>query len=126
MRIIVNIAIALVWLVNGLYCKVLDHVPRHRAIVAEILGKEYSVLATRTIGALEIGMFIWVISRIKSRWCAIVQIVTVAVMNIIEFFMVPHLLLFGRANALIALLFIIVIYLHEFTQESSLRRRGIL
>ncbi|WP_343303121.1 DoxX-like family protein [Chitinophaga niabensis] len=126
MRTIVNIAIGLVWLVNGLYCKVLNQVPRHQAIVAEILGKEYASLFTRTIGMLEIGMFVWVISRIKSRWCAIVQIVTVAVMNIIEFLMVPHLLLFGRFNALIALLFIIVIYLHEFTQESSLRRRSIL
>ena len=126
MRIVLNIAIALVWLVNGLYCKVLDQVPRHQAIVAEILGKDYAVLATKTIGVLETGMFIWVISRIKSRWCSIVQIVTVAVMNIIEFFRVPQLLLFGKANALFALIFIIVIYLHEFTQESSLRRRSIL
>lgn len=120
-----RIFIALVWLINGLFCKVLNMVPRHQAIVAEILGKDYAALATRTIGVLEIGMCIWVLSRIRSRWCAIVQIVVVAVMNIIEFFLVPHLLLFGRFNTLVALLFIIVIYFNEFSKEPSLRRRGI-
>lgn len=120
-----RIFIALVWLINGLFCKVLDLVPRHQAIVAEILGKDHAALATRTIGVLEIGMCIWVLSRIRSRWCAIVQIVTVAVMNIMEFFLVPHLLLFGKFNALIALLFIIVIFLNEFFKETSLRRRSI-
>jgi hypothetical protein len=32
------VAIALVWLANGLLCKVLGLVPRHEAIVARILG----------------------------------------------------------------------------------------
>ncbi len=32
-------AIASVWLVNGLFCKVLNWVPRHQFIVARILGK---------------------------------------------------------------------------------------
>lgn len=120
-----RIIIALVWLINGLFCKVLNLVPRHQAIVAEILGKDYAALATKTIGVLETGMCIWVLSRIRSRWCAIVQIVVVAVMNIIEFFLVPHLLLFGRFNALFAFLFIIVIFYNEFVKGSSLRRRSV-
>ena len=35
--------IAGVWLVFGLYCKVLNQVPRHEEIVAQILGTEQAV-----------------------------------------------------------------------------------
>lgn len=110
----VNIGIAIVWIVNGLFCKVLLLVPRHQQIVARILGVEHAGLLTRTIGILEIGMAVWVLSGIKSRWCAITQILLVAVMNIIEFIVVPDLLLFGRINILVAAIFIYVIYRNEF------------
>jgi hypothetical protein len=39
--------LAAVWLVNGVWCKILDGVPRHREIVARILGEEHSLLLTR-------------------------------------------------------------------------------
>lgn len=106
--------IGLVWLVNGLFCKVLNLVPRHQLIVAQILGKPFSGIITKIIGILEILMVIWVISNIKSRYCAIVQIVVVATMNIIEFFVVPDFLLFGRLNAVFAAIFIGIVYYNEF------------
>lgn len=59
-------------------------------------------------------MSIWILAHIKPRFCAITQIIVVATMNIIEFIMVPDLLLFGRINILIAALFIIAIYLNEY------------
>lgn len=124
---IVNILIALVWLVNGLYCKVLNYVPRHQLIVARILGDDYAGILTRVIGISEIGMAIWILTGIKHRWCAIAQILLVATMNIIEFTLAPDLLLFGRVNIIIAFIFIIVIFLHEFIVErSSLRSRSVL
>ena len=49
-----NIFIAAVWLINGLFCKVLDLVPRHRAIVARILGKSHTSVITKLIGFAEI------------------------------------------------------------------------
>lgn len=110
----VNIGIAIVWIVNGLFCKVLLLVPRHQQIVARILGEAHAGWLTRTIGILEIGMAAWVLSGIKSRWCAITQILLVAAMNIIEFIVVPDLLLFGRINILVAAIFIYVIYRNEF------------
>jgi hypothetical protein len=123
---IVNILIALVWLVNGLYCKVLNYVPRHQLIVARILGDDYAGILTRVIGISEIGMAIWILTGIKHRWCAIAQILLVATMNIIEFILAPDLLLFGRVNIIIAFIFIIVIFLHEFIVErSSLRSRSV-
>ena len=109
-----NYLIALVWVINGLLCKVLDLVPRHRAIVARILGEDHAVVLTKLIGLSEIAMAVWVLSGIAGRLNAWTQIVIIAAMNILEFFLSPDLLLWGRANAVIALLFILVIYYNEF------------
>jgi uncharacterized membrane protein YphA (DoxX/SURF4 family) len=104
----------MVWLINGLFCKVLGMVPRHERIVSRILGERFAGTLTYIIGGLEILMVIWILSRFKSRWCAIVQIAVVATMNIIEFILAPDLLLFGRWNLVIALFFIFVVYVYEF------------
>jgi uncharacterized membrane protein YphA (DoxX/SURF4 family) len=111
---IFTLAIASVWLINGLFCKVLNLVPRHQQIVTRILGEEYSGIATKAIGISEILMFVWVISGIKSRLCAILQIVVVASMNIIEFILAPDLLLFGRVNIILATILCTVVFINEF------------
>ncbi len=106
--------IALVWLANGLLCKVLGLVPRHAAIVARILGPAYAGPLTRLIGLAEIGMTIWLLSGIKRRWCVLAQMGLVAVMNTLEYVLAPDLLLWGRANALFASLFVGLLYYYEF------------
>lgn len=109
-----TLLIATVWFVNGFLCKVLDLVPRHREIVARILGDSYAGTLTTVIGCLEILMAIWVVTRIRSRLCSALQIVVVLTMNVLEFFLTPDLLLFGRLNILIAIGFVAVIYYNEF------------
>ena len=109
-----NLLIAAVWFVNGFYCKLLGAVPRHRAIVARILGEGHADLITKAIGSAEICMTIWIVSGIQSRLNAVTQIVIVAAMNVLEYFLARDLLLWGRANALIALLFIFLIYYRQF------------
>lgn len=111
---ILTVLISFVWLINGLICKVLGLVPRHREIVARILGPDISFIAVKFIGVMEILMFIWVISRKYSRLCVIFQIVIVMAMNIIEFILAPEMLLFGRLNIVIAIIFVSVIYYNEF------------
>jgi uncharacterized membrane protein YphA (DoxX/SURF4 family) len=111
---LIQYLIALVWLVNGLFCKLLLLVPRHAAIVARILGPDHAGLLTRLIGLGEIGMAVWVLSGIKPRWCAVAQIGLILSMNTLEAFLAPDLLLWGRANALFAVLFCLLIYLHTF------------
>ena len=93
---------AAVWLVNGVWCKILDGVPRHREIVARILGEEHSLLLTRAIGLGEVVMAAGILSGIRWKWSCAAQIAAVAAMNIIEFITVPDLLLFGRFNSLVA------------------------
>ncbi len=111
---VLTILISLVWLINGLYAKILGFVPRHQEIVARILGSDFSFVAVKVIGVLEICMFVWVISRKFSRLAAIMQIVIVLTMNILEFVLVPDLLLLGRMNIIVALVFVSVVYINEF------------
>jgi hypothetical protein len=101
-------------MVNGLFCKVLNLAPRHEQIVAGILGDDYSSILTILIGFSEIFMAIWVLSKFKSRLNALAQITIVGLMNILEFILVPDLLLWGKLNSLFAFLFIMVVYFNEF------------
>jgi hypothetical protein len=106
--------IAAVWLINGFVCKVLNVVPRHREIVARILGEAHASSFTIIIGALETLMAIWILSTIMTRLNAIMQIIVIATMNTIEFILAPDLLLWGRWNAFFAFLFILLIFYNEF------------
>jgi len=116
---ILTIAISLVWLINGLFCKLLNLVSRHQQIVARIIGDEYSTLFTKLIGAAEVIMFIWIVSKRRSRLCSITQIIVIAAMNMIEFILAPDLLLFGRMNLVFATLLIVVIFINEFVLQAT-------
>jgi len=105
---------ALVWLINGLFCKVLNLVPRHQEIVARILGSGNAPTFTGLIGVAEIAMAIWILSRFRPILCAALQIFIILLMNMIEFFLAPDLLLFGRLNLLFAVLFVLLIFYNEF------------
>ncbi len=115
-----NTGIALVWLVNGLYCKILNGVPRHRQIVARILGGGHAALLTRAIGISEVLMVIWIATRFAGRRCAIVQISVVMVMNIIEATLAPDLLLWGYGNIFFAIVFAgLVMYNERLWQRAQ-------
>lgn len=111
---ILTYCIATVWIVNGLFCKVLNLVPRHEQIVARILGENHSRLLTILIGLSEIIMAVWILSGYKTKLNAIAQITIVATMNTLEFILVPDLLLWGKLNSLFAFIFILVVYFNEF------------
>jgi hypothetical protein len=114
--------IALVWIINGLFCKVLNLVPRHLQIVSRILGNEYAVFFTKVIGVSEVLMAAWILSKIRTRLCAITQIIIIAIMNTIEFFLAPDLLLFGKINSIVAFVFIVIIFYNEFFLRKIIQR----
>ncbi|MEZ4795220.1 MAG: DoxX-like family protein [Flavobacteriaceae bacterium] len=116
--------IAAVWVINGLFCKVLHLVPRHEAIVSRILGAEHSKTFTVLIGISEVFMAFWIVSRFKSKLNTMVQIMVVLFMNVLEFIFVPDLLLWGRWNALFALLFVLVVYYNEFVLNKKIHRHA--
>ncbi|PKH49199.1 hypothetical protein CXF68_00190 [Tenacibaculum sp. Bg11-29] len=111
---LVTYFISAVWLINGLFCKVLNFEPRHQQIVSRILGGEYTSELTILIGLSELVMVVWVLSRFKSRLNAIFQITIVLVMNIIEFFFASDILLWGKFNIIYGCLFVALVYYNEF------------
>jgi len=106
--------IASVWFINGFYCKVLNQVPRHEQIVGSIIGFNYARELTFSIGLSEIIMTLWILSKYKTRLNTITQIFIIGLMNILEFLLVPDLLLWGKLNIVFALGLIIIIYINEF------------
>jgi uncharacterized membrane protein YphA (DoxX/SURF4 family) len=112
--------IAMVWLTNGLVCKVTNFVPRHQEIVKRILGSDHARLFTIVIGISETAMAIWILSGFRRRLNVITQVIVIATMNIIEFILAPDLLLWGRLNALFAFLFILLILYNEFYSRKKL------
>jgi hypothetical protein len=64
--------LAMVWLVHGLYNKLLGGSPRHLAIVQSVPGLE-GVAGERVlvaVGVAEVAIAIWMLSRRAPRWCA--------------------------------------------------------
>jgi hypothetical protein len=110
MKIVLQIAIGMVWLINGLYCKWLGAVPRHQQIVATILGDTHASLLTRLIGIGEVGIACWMFTGKSLHICVGCQILLVVAMNTIEFIFAPHLLLFGAYNAVFALAFVLFLW----------------
>jgi len=116
--------IAAVWLINGLFCKLLNMAPRHQQIVARILGDENAGFLTTVIGVAEVLMALWILSGIKARLNAVTQITVVAAMNMLEFIQAPDLLLWGRGNMFFAVFFILVIYYNEFGFNKKLAEQA--
>ena len=83
-------------------------------IISRILGDQHYQRLTVIIGLAEVLMAIWILSRYKSRINAITQIIIVLAMNILEFFLTPDLLLWGKLNMVFALLFVSLVYYNEF------------
>jgi hypothetical protein len=117
---LINYFIATVWIANGLFCKVLNLVPRHQEIVGRILGNDHSRFITFLIGLSEMAMAVWILSSLWTRLNAITQIFIIATMNSLEFFLVPDLLLWGKANAVFSFMFILLIYCNEFHLNKKL------
>ncbi|MFW2478005.1 MAG: DoxX-like family protein [Sediminibacterium sp.] len=112
------------WLINGLFCKVLNLVPRHEQIVARILGSKYSKQLTIIIGIAEILIAGIVLIKLKTKMNAVMQMLIIASMNIVEFIAAPDLLLWGRANIILAFMLISLIYYNEFVLEKQISSKN--
>lgn len=109
-----TIIIALVWFINGLFCKVLNLVPRHEQLVAAILDRHYARELTLIIGLLEIGMSLLILLRFKPKLLALFQIFIILIMNSIELYFAPTLLLWGKMNIVYAIFFCLLIYRNDY------------
>ena len=87
--------VAAVWLVHGLYNKLLGGSERHLQIVQAVPGLEgrTGVAVLALVGVAEVAIAAWVMSRRAPRTCAATQTVLLLSMNAIELTFARHLLL---------------------------------
>ena len=76
-------AIAAVWLYEGLWCKLLRGQPHEFKVVEAVpyLGPRIGSRVLQTLGAVEIGMAIWVLSGIAPLPCAVTQTLLLVTLN---------------------------------------------
>lgn len=93
LHLALRILVGSVWVFHGLYSKLLDGIPRHRRIVARVLGDDVAGAATGAIGVLEILLGLWAVSHRRPRTCAAVQTAAIVAMNSLEIARAPDLLI---------------------------------
>lgn len=83
MTAVARLALALVWLHQGMWCKVLGHAPSHRRIVAAVpfVGSAHARAALTSIGTLECAIGIWVLTGRDCWQAALAQTILLAAMN---------------------------------------------
>lgn len=92
MLLLAQILIGAVWIFHGFYSKVLRGIPRHRAIVARVLGERHADLATTVIGIGEVALGLWVFSGWQRVGCASAQTLALVSMNVLEIALAADLL----------------------------------
>jgi hypothetical protein len=102
--------IGAVWIFHGLYSKLLNGIPRHRQIVARILGERHARLATSVIGIGEIIVGLWALSGWERVLCASAQTAALVAMNTIEIAMAADLLISAVGMVLLNGTFLTVIW----------------
>jgi hypothetical protein len=105
-----TILVGSVWVFHGLYSKILMGIPRHRDIVARVLGEDASGLATFAIGFLEILLGLWVYSRWNRKGCALVQTLALVSMNVLEILLARDLLISAVGMAVLNLAFLTLVW----------------
>jgi hypothetical protein len=80
---LIRFSIALVWLYQGLWCKVLGGVPRHQAVLsaAPFIGPAAAPFALIVLGLAECGIAAWILSGHWMRQAAMVQTALLVAMN---------------------------------------------
>ncbi len=80
---LIRISIALVWLYQGLWCKVLGGVPHHQAVVSAVpfIGPAGSRAVLIVLGLIECGLAAWVLSGWQLAKAAAAQTVLLVAMN---------------------------------------------
>jgi hypothetical protein len=85
--------IAAVWLLFGLVFKALGTAPRHRAIVARVVGAQRAGAVLWLVVVAEIGLAAWMFSGRALLLCMAAQTTLIIVMNALELYYARDLLL---------------------------------
>lgn len=107
-----RILVGSVWLLHGIYSKLLGGIPRHQAIVAEVLGDAYAPIVTKAVGIGELLLGLWVFSHRWPRTCATAQTLAIAAMNTLEIMRARDLLISAPGMVALNLAFLTLAWLN--------------
>jgi uncharacterized membrane protein YphA (DoxX/SURF4 family) len=80
---LIHVAVALVWLYEGLWCKLLGREPHQRNVVEAVpkLGPKIGAAFLKVLGVVEVAMGIWVLTGISPVLCAAAQTALLVTLN---------------------------------------------
>ena len=113
--------VAAVWLVHGLFNKLLHFSPRHLQIVQSVPGLAGSrgELVLTAVGMCEVAIAVWVVSGWAATVCAAVQTVFLLSMNIVELSVARSLLLWPAGLVPINLAFLAVAWVAASSRQHA-------
>jgi len=81
--LLIRIAIALVWLYEGLWCKLFERMPHQVDVVAAhpLFDARSARWVLRVIGVVEVALALWVVSGVAPWLAALAQTVLLVGMN---------------------------------------------
>jgi hypothetical protein len=91
---LIAIAVAGVWFYEGLWCKLLGREPRQLAVVSAVprYGPRVGALFLKALGAVEVGMGVWVLSGVAPIPCAAAQTMLLVTLNTCGILWARHLI----------------------------------
>ena len=105
-----RLGVALVWLVFGLLFKALGALPRHREIVARVVGERRAGAVLWLVALVEIGLGAWMLVGRGLVVCAAAQTLLVATMNALELRLARDLLISPRGMLCANAVFLSVVW----------------
>jgi uncharacterized protein YqjF (DUF2071 family)/uncharacterized membrane protein YphA (DoxX/SURF4 family) len=114
-----TVFVASIWLLHGLFNKLLHGSPRHLQIVQSVPGLSGAAgqRVLTAVGLLEVGIALWVLSGWAAHWCAAGQTIFLLSMNAIELTVARPLLLWPAGLIPVNLLFLAVAWVAAESRE---------
>ncbi len=80
---LIRVAVAGVWLYEGLWCKLLGREPNQLTIVEAVprLGPKIGALFLKALGVVEVALGVWALSGVAPVWGALAQTVLLVGLN---------------------------------------------
>lgn len=81
---LVRVAVAAVWLYEGLWCKLLGGDPNQLTVVQAVprWGPTLGAAFLKALGIVEVGIAIWALSGLEPVYCAVAQTALLVALNL--------------------------------------------
>ena len=80
---LIHVAVAAVWLYEGLWCKLLNGEPHQVQVVEAVprFGPRVGLVFLKSLGVVEVGLGVWAVGGFAPLFCAFVQTVLLVTLN---------------------------------------------